>query len=216
MKMYSPKKAWIRASIYFAICLMISWASGVMQSLISSPVIDESQSGHVVWWLATAGVTAYVVFAYFYFWPKGTVSHGRPLHLGLVLLFGFFWGACQGQLVLAIFRSIESIELAAYWNILIMFIVYSVLTAAWHSRFWDVYVSPDHNIFEWNARKVLVAHVPFLLLSLTHLAIFNNALIFVAWQIIALTASTFVMRFPAPGDPETPAHNGQGIRLSEV
>jgi hypothetical protein len=212
MRMYSPKKAWIRAGIYFAFSLLVGWASGVLQALLQSPVVSEAQLSDLVWWASTALVTAYVLFAYCYFWPKGTVDHGRSLHLGPVLLFGFLWGACQGQLVLAMFRLVESAGLAAGWNVLIMFIVYSVLTAAWHSRFWDVYVAPDHNIFEWNARKVLVAHVPFLLLALTHLAIFNNALVFVAWQIMALTASTYVMRFPAPGDPETPAHDGQGIR----
>lgn len=212
--MYSPKKAWIRASVYFAACLMVSWLSGVMQSLTSTPVVSELQLSDLTWWVSTALVTAYVVFAYFYFWPKGTVNHGRPMHLGLVLIFGFLWGACQGQLVLALFRLIESGGLAGGWNVLIMFAVYSGLTAAWHSRFWDVYVSPDHNIFEWNVRKVLIAHVPFLLLSVTHLAVYNNAAIFVAWQVVALTASTYVMRFPAPGDPETPAHDGQGVRQS--
>ena len=212
--MYSPKKSWIRASVYFAVCLMVSWASGVMQSLLNSPVLTDQQTGDPVWWSATLLVTAYVVFAYLYFWPKGTLKHGRPLHLGLVLIFGFLWGACQGQLVLAMFRLIESAGLADGWNVLILFIVYSALTAVWHSRFWDVYVSPDHNIFEWNVRKVLVAHVPFLLLSVTHLAVFDNAAIFVTWQVIALTASTYVMRFPAPGDPETPAHDGQGVRQS--
>ena len=159
-------------------------------------------------------VTAYVLSAYLYVWPKGTINHGRPLHLGSVLIFGFLWGVCEGQLVLAMFRLIESIGMAAGWNVLIMFVVYSALTAIWHSRYWDVYVSPDHNIIEWNVRKVLIAHVPFFLLSVTHLAIFNNAAIFVAWQVIALMASTFVMRFPLPGDRETPAHDGQGIRQS--
>jgi hypothetical protein len=214
MKMYSPKKAWIRAGIYFVICLTVSWGSGVMQSLLTSPVVSEQQPSNLTWWGATMLVTAYVLFAYLYVWPKGTINHGRPLHLGSVLIFGFLWGACEGQLVLAMFRLIESIGMAAGWNVLIMFVVYSALTAIWHSRYWDVYVSPDHNIFEWNVRKVLIAHVPFFLLSVTHLAIFNNAAIFVAWQVIALMASTFVMRFPLPGDPETPAHDGQGIRQS--
>ena len=49
---------------------------------------------------------------------------------------------------MVMFRMIENIGLADGWNVLIMFVVYSALTAVWYSRYWDVYVSPDHNIFE--------------------------------------------------------------------
>ncbi len=185
-----------------------------MQSLIDAPLALPSQLDSGLWWGGTAVVTVYVIFAYTWFWPKGTLNHGRALHPGHVIVFGVLWGACQGQLVLALFRLIESIGLDALWNVLIMLGVYSIITALWHSKFWDIYVSPDHNIYEWNARKVLVAHVPFLVLSITHLALFNNALIFVIWQVIALLASTYVMRFPAPTDPDSPAHDGAGVRQS--
>ncbi len=185
-----------------------------MTSLIESPFVAPGQLDDPLWLLATALVSVYVVFAYAFYWPKGTLSHGRPLHPGFVLLFGILWGGCQGQLVLAIFRLIQSAELATIWTVLIMLLVYSTLTALWHSRFWDIHVSPDHNIYEWNARKVLVAHTPFLILAVTHLALFDNAALFVVWQIMALVTSSYVMRFPAPSDPESPAHDGAGVRQS--
>ena len=212
MKMYSPKRAWLFASAYFAFCLLVSWQSGVMQSLLDAEIATTPQMRDTLWWSATGFITAYAVFAYCYIWPKGTLSHGRPLHLSYVILFGVLWGGCQGQLVVAIYRLIDSFGLNLFSDVLIMLLAYSTLTAAWHSRFWDIYVSPDHNIYEWNTRKVLIAHIPFLVLSVFHLAVFDNAAIFVMWQIIALLASSFVMRFPAPGDPEMPAHDGQGVR----
>lgn len=183
-----------------------------MESVFSGPVATSPQLNDDLWRIATGFVTAYALFAYVYVWPKGTLSHGRPFHPFYVLLFGVLWGGCQGQLVVAIYRLIDSFGLGIFSDFLIMLLAYSTLTAIWHSRFWDVYVSPDHNIFEWNTRKVLIAHVPFLVLSVLHLAIFDNPAIFVAWQIIALLASSIAMRFPAPGDPETPAHDGQGVR----
>lgn len=210
---YSPKKAWVRASVYFAVCLTVSWYFRVLQDLWQQPIALASQLADPLWWLATILVSAYVVFAYVYYWPKGTVTHGRSLRPFAVLLFGFLWGFAQGQLVLVIYDLIEGLGLSAVWNVVIMFGVISNLTAVWHSRYWDIYVSPDHNVYEWNLRKVLVAHTPYLLLSVTHLAIFGNAALFVAWQVLALTASAFAMRFPAPNDADAPAHDGKGVRV---
>ena len=82
-----------------------------------------------------------------------------------------------------------------------MYAIYSVFAGLWQSRFWDVYVSPVHNIESWNMRKVFVCHTPFLVLALTHLGVYGNGAIFVAWQILALMASAWAMHFPAPGDP---------------
>ena len=59
-------------------------------------------------------------------------------------------------------------------------------------------MAPPHNIESWNLRKVLVCHVPFLLLALTHLAVFDNGLLFVLWQAAAMTFAAWHMRFPPP------------------
>jgi hypothetical protein len=201
MTQYDPSKAWLRASIYFATCIAIGWASGTLAALGAAPLASDAQINSGFWWLATVGVTSYVVFAYFFFWPKGTLSHGRPLRAGYALLFGFLWGACQGLLMLSVFRFIQSFGLDMLWTVLIMFTIYATFSGLWQSLFWDVYVSPEHNIAEWNLRKVLVCHVPFLILALLHLAVYQNAAIFILWQVMALVKSSWVMRFPAPNGP---------------
>ncbi len=168
--------------------------------LLQTPLASGLQLQDACWWAATAAVTAYVGFAYFYFWPRGTLCYGRQLRPAFALFFGFVWGACQGLLMLSVFRYVQGFGLAPQWTVLIMFIVYSTFSGLWQSQFWDVYVSPPHNIEEWNLRKVLVCHVPFLLFALLHLAIYDNAAVFILWQIMALMSCSWVMRFPAPGD----------------
>lgn len=200
MESYSARRAWVRASCYFAVCIGIAWLSGTLEQLVSARVVTDAQLDDVRWWMSFVVVSAYVRFAYFYYWPKGTVTHGRVLRPGYALLFGFLWGACQGLLFLSLYRYVQSFGTGIIANIAIMFVAYSVFSGLWQSLYWDKYVSPPHNIEEWNLRKVLVCHTPFLLLALTHLAIYDNGAIFVLWQAVAMMASACKMHFPAPGD----------------
>jgi hypothetical protein len=57
-------------------------------------------------------------------------------------------------------------------------------------------VTPEHNIVEWNGRKVLLAHTPNLIATLTYLTLHGNMGIFILLQTIALLSSTYFMHFP--------------------
>lgn len=197
---YSARSAWLRAIAYFTLCLALGWYFGIPERLVSGPPATAEQVADPLWWLLTLVVTADVFFAYLWYWPRGTLVHGRPRRPLAGLIFGFLWGFCQGQFMLVVYETIGSFGMAITVNIALMFLAWSTWTALWHSRYWDIRVSPEHNIEEWNLRKVLVSHTPFLLLSVTHYALYSNAALFVAWQIIALTTCTLVMRFPAPSD----------------
>ena len=197
---YSASGAWVRACVYFALCLLASAYFGVLQRLFSEAVVTSSQLADPAWQVLTLAVSAQVVFGYFYFWPRGTVTHGRPRRLLAGTALGLLWGFCQGQLMLVTFDLIARAGLGPVASAGLMFVAWSVWAAIWQSRYWDVHIAPPHNIAAWNLRKVLAAHVPFLLLSVVHYALFANTLLFVAWQVVALTASALVMRFPAPGD----------------
>jgi hypothetical protein len=61
---------------------------------------------------------------------------------------------------------------------------------------WDIHVSPPHNIKATNTGKVLLAHNPFLLSSLTYFVIYGNAGIYVILNACALGASAVALRFP--------------------
>ena len=199
---YSPRRAWLRACVYFAACFVIAWLAGVPQTILAQPLVEEIQLGDGRWWLATGFVTCYVLFAYAWFWPRGTVTHGRTGNPVVSRLFGMLWGAAQGQLIVALYFAIERLDLGDIVTSLATIAIYSTWAGLWQSRYWDVYVAPPHNIPEWNARKVLVAHVPYLVMSVLHLMTFRNVGLFVIWQIMALTASSWAMRFPAPWQKE--------------
>ena len=69
-----------------------------------------------------------------------------------------------------------------------------------HLFYWDLYVSPDHNIYEWNMKKVMFAHNPTLILSLIFLVIWGDIWVYMLWPAFALFACAVAQRFPAPWD----------------
>ncbi|MEM7112040.1 MAG: hypothetical protein AAF614_06380 [Chloroflexota bacterium] len=195
---YSSKLAWLRGGIYFCVCFLLSWATGVLKTITRSPLATSEQLGNGWWWLATAVCLIVILVAYAVIWPKGTLTHGRPLDLTAVIPFGLLWGLSEGQLFLSIWALVERLPLATVWVAIISFIIISGFKGAWHSQYWDIYVSPEHNIEEWNGRKVLFCHVPNLIITLSFLAFFGNAALFVVWQTIGLLSSTYFMHFPSP------------------
>ena len=193
---YSPRAAWGRALVYFTVCLALAETAGVLRDIGEIRFPRDAD-----WIVATTLVTLYALFAYAYFWPLGTETHGRPRRVLAGTAFGVLWGVSQGALLLTVYGLLESIGWAPSLTVAAVFVTWSVLTAAWHSQYWDIYVSPKHNIESWNLRKVLVAHMPFLLLCLAHYAIWDHEYLVIAWHVIALTASALTMRFPSPRDP---------------
>ena len=212
---YRPKRAWLAGLAWFAVCQWLGWQSGVVDVLIVEPWFTPEQLVDPYWLLATALVSGHVGFAYLYFWPRGTTHHGRPLHRGWATAFGLLWGITQSQLLLAAWYYLAGYHVARLWLVVAMLAIASAWAGTWHRQFWDRYVLPDHRIREWNRRKLLYAHAPFLLLSLLHLAVFDNPVLFVIWQTVALVASCWAMRFPAPGDPDTPPHDGRGVPMAD-
>ncbi len=86
----------------------------------------------------------------------------------------------------------------------------SAFVGLWHAVYWDVHVSPTHNIIEWNIRKVLLAHNPNLILTSIYVTAWENLGLFVLLQAVALLGSTLAMPFPSPrwphpNDPTGPA-----------
>lgn len=195
---YSAQLAWLRGGLYFCSCFLISWATGVFKTIVRSPLATSDQIGNGWWWLATAVCLLVVVVAYAIIWPKGTLTHGRPLDLTAVIPFGVLWGLSEGQLFLSIWAVVEWLPLASIWVALISFLIISAFKGVWHSQYWDIYVSPEHNIEEWNGRKVLFCHIPNLIVTLSFLAFFGNAALFVLWQTISLLSSAYFMHFPSP------------------
>jgi nucleoside recognition membrane protein YjiH len=193
---YNVHLAWIRGGIYFASCFIISILTGVFQTLISKPIATSENISNPIWWGFTLLCIAIIYFAYFILWRRGTLTHGRELHVPSVLTFGLLWGVSEGQLILSIWSIVEK-YLSNVWVVgIVSFLIISTFKGLWQSQYWDVYVSPEHNIPEWNLKKVLLGHVPNLIFTLSYLAIFGNSLIFLIFQTTGLMICAYYMHFP--------------------
>lgn len=187
---------WWRAGTYFSVCLLVGWASGVLSRLFRTPVIEAGQPGDPEWRLSTALVFAVVVVGYAGVWRAGTRHHGRDRHGPSVVAFGLAWGVAEGVLLLSFWAAAEAAGLDRTGASVAAVLVASIWLGGWHAAYWDRRVAPEHNIESWNLAKVLLAHVPNLVVSTWHFAVHGNAAVFVAAQVLALVISTWVMRFP--------------------
>ncbi|WP_420630123.1 hypothetical protein [Candidatus Leptofilum sp.] len=181
--------------IYFAVCLLLGWWSGALQIIFSRPLITAvpSTPGYIPLTLACFVV---ILVGYGYIWPKGTLTHGRSLNVLAVLLFGLLWGISEGTLFVSVWLLTSNWISAQWLVVFVSFLILPAFIGLWHALYWDIYVAPEHNIAAWNGRKVLLAHVPNLSLTLIHLTLYQNARLFVLWQTVALLLSTYFMRFP--------------------
>jgi len=198
---YDPNRAWSIALSYFAVCWALAAATNVAGTLTTrSPFgvggLDETR--FVLWGLACVAVE---IIAYGVIWPMGTLTHGRPRRIGWQLGFGLLWGISEAQLFLSIWDVSERFVPGSRWiGGLVAFTLISAFTGIWHDKFWDIHVAPEHNIIEWNARKVFCCHIPNLVITLTFLAVYRAPGLFVIFQTVSLMLSVWFMRFPAPDD----------------
>jgi len=197
IKGYSPRVAWIRGGIYFASCFILSILTGVFQTLISKPIATSENFSNAYWWIFTFICAIVIYIAYFIIWRRGTLTHGRELHIPSVLTFGLLWGLSEGQLMLSVWAIVEKFLSNVLVIGIVSFLIISTFKGLWQSQYWDIYVSPEHNIPEWNLKKVLLGHIPNLIFTLTYLAIFGNALIFLLFQTTGLMICTYYMHFPS-------------------
>lgn len=195
---YHPRLAWIRGGIYFTSAFILSILTGVLPALISKPIATTEQLSNLYWWLFTLLCFGVIYFAYFYLWPRGALTYGRSLHLPSVLIFGLLWGLSEGQIFLSVWSVAEKFIPSPWLVALTSFLIIGTFKGLWQSQYWDIHVAPEHNIPEWNASKVLFGHIPNLLCTLSYLAVFGSALIFLLFQTAGLMYSAYYMRFPKP------------------
>jgi len=188
--------AWKRATIYFAVCLLIAYFSGALQMVLEHPLITAGNLRDSAWILSTLLCIAVEIWAYIFLWPRGTLNHGRQLYWSVVLTFGAAWGLSEGLLFISVFILASKVFTSKFVIWLVSFFVIGTFIGLWHQFYWDIYVAPEHNIPEWNAKKVLFGHMPNIMITLAYLTLYESAGIFVLCQAFALIASTYFMRFP--------------------
>jgi hypothetical protein len=195
---YSGGPAWIRAGIYFCICYLLSYASGGMELILTSPVTTAAQRDDPAWVAYTVGAYAFIVVAYSFVWVRYTVRFDRPKHSAVSALFGFLWGSSSGQLFLAVWLFANKTDLPQWGAWLLTFAVLAAWQPNFHNIYWDHYIAPEHDTPLTQKIKALGCHIPNLAITLTYLALWDNYAIFVSFQVVACVSAATGMRFPSP------------------
>jgi uncharacterized membrane protein len=183
------------AGIYFAVCWLVAAGTGVLGDLVDGPLSGQGHDG-AGWWLLSAWCLSHVVVAYWVIWPIGTYTLDRRRHEPSVLAYGIVWGVSQGLLFLSVLERVARVVDGRAARVAVAFVALSVFQGAWHALVYDRLVSPPHNDPAWNLRKVLLCHVPTLLLTLWHVVTYGAPAFFLLCQVIALTGSSWFMRWP--------------------
>ncbi len=197
---YHADLAWLRGGIYFCLCWAVSMLTGVWHTLVTTPWGPGETSSPALWLASVCALVAFAYVAYWRVWASGTTALDRKRYAGSAIVFGLLWGAAEAQLFLSFWALAERSQLGVIWVGLISYLAIGAFYGPWHRFYWDFHVAPEHNIPEWNARKVIFVHTPNVLLTLTFLAYFQDPHTFVAVMAFCLVGATWTMRFPAPGD----------------
>jgi len=216
---YDTKAAWLRAFAAFSFAWALAMASGTFPTIAKNPWIFPGQTSDIYWVVLSIVLTIVVLIGYWIIWPIGTLPHGRKIVFPDTLLFGIFWGVSEGLF----FGSVWILARRLWTNVLsshplisdyatcfTVIILLSAFIGTWHALYWDIHISPNHNIIEWNIKKVLLAHNPNLILGAIYITMWENLGIWVTLQAFALLGSTLAMpfptwRYPHPVDPTGPA-----------
>ena len=213
---YSARRAWRIASVYFATGIVLGAVTGALGDVFDRPILGHGSWSNTTFVLWMIGCIVLEVVAYGVIWPLGTLTHGRPRRVGWQLGFGLTWGVCESLVFLSIVAIIDWFTDTRWIVAVASFVVISAFTGIWHDKFWDIHVAPEHNIIEWNLRKVLLCHIPNLCATLPFLVVYRAPVLFIVFQTISLTLSTWFMRFPAPDWVESgPIGSGEHLRQAE-
>ncbi len=211
---YDPKAAWLRAFAYFSFAWAFAAASGTIDTLARNPLVFDGQRDDVVWVLSTVVVFAVIIVGYWIVWPIGTEAHGRRIVLPDTVVFGLCWGVSEGMIYGSVWllahRALDGLWGGPVWVALAVIVIMSIFSGVGHATYWDVHVSPEHNIIDWNMRKVAFVHNPNLILCTIYVTWGENLGLYVGLEALALLGSTVFMPFPTfrrphPPDPLSPA-----------
>ncbi len=195
---WTPGAAWTRAFIYFAFCNIVIGASGTLEQLVTQPIASPENLNNPYWIGYCAFCFVYIFIAYWVLWSRMTLTFDRKYYVGSGIVFGLIWGWSTGGLLLSFYHLFSLTGVPGWANYLLAYACMGFWQYAIQDYFWDVYVSPEHDNPRSIIIKTAVCHIPNVAICLGFLAIWDNYLIYVATQTLALVASVIFQKFPAP------------------
>ena len=102
----------------------------------------------------------------------------------------------MGQLILVFWRAVSVVgaEWPAWQVVLVTWIILGIWQWFWQDMYWDLYIAPEHDT-KWSiAVKTTITHVPQVTLCLIYVTLYNNYVILIALQTLALVGASVFMR----------------------
>lgn len=201
---FIPMAAWLRAGMFFCFFYLVSWLTGTMQAIADNPIFTKAQLSDPLWLASVFILVAFMLFAYWGLWARNTLQFGRKLDIFPQLIFGLLWGTSFGQMFLSFwyFGVLIGPDWANWQLWIFAYVGISVWQALLMDLYWDLYISPEHDTPNSIKMKVMLTHIPNITLCLTFFAVYENQVIFIALQTLALVGCTIHMRLPAPWSKE--------------
>lgn len=195
---WKPGAAWVRATIYFSFCNLVSIATGTFEAILARPLFTEEQLQNRMWVAYAAGCVVYLFFAYWIMWARMTLTFDRKFDIPAALVFGLTWGWSTGQLLLSFYHVWSFAGLPGWAHYLLAYAGMGFWQYSIQDYWWDIYISPEHDSPRSIMIKTMVCHIPNVAICLGFLALYDNYLMYVMFQSFALLASTIFQKFPAP------------------
>ena len=134
---YSPPMAWLRAGLYFLLRADLQLGPPAsFKTIVSTPLATPEQLDNPMWIGFLVLCLVVVAWSYAYWWPKGTLTHGRKLYLVPTVLYGLAWGASAGLLFMSIYSIIEVFQFPRLVNALLFVAVLSVYNMNYQLGWW--------------------------------------------------------------------------------
>jgi hypothetical protein len=195
---WKPGAAWTRAFIYFAFANLISIATGTFEAILGKPIVTAEQLADPTWQAYAAACVVYLFFAYWVMWARMTLTFDRKVHIPSQLVFGLVWGWSTGQVLLSFYHLWGYAGLPAWAHYLLAYGCMGLWQYSIQDYWWDIYISPEHDSPRSIMVKTMVCHIPNVAICLGFLVMYDNYLMYVAFQTFALLASTIFQKFPPP------------------
>ncbi len=196
---HRPLRAWTIGFLYFTMCWLVAYQAGAVE-LLEAGISSSSGEVDSGFWALTSFCLVGAFVGYWVIWPLGTRTHGRRSRPAAAVTFGVIHGASEGSLYIAFWLVISDRISHPVGAVAATVLAIALFNSLWRSFVWDVWVTPEHNDPDWNLRKILFVHLPVLMLVLTHLSLYQDAILFLGFETVALVGSALFMRMPWPTD----------------
>lgn len=165
--------------------------------------VSDSQKTVAGWVAMTVMCCVAEVVLYWVLWPCWTLVFDRELYVFWCVVFAVVDGVANGLIMEIVWFLLQvRCKLPGWASWILTWCAVGAWQGLFGSYYWNVYVLPEHDTPETLKLKTFACHIPNLSLTLTHLVLYENKLLFILFQTFALLSCSLKLRFPSPFSKE--------------